>query len=57
MYKYSDIICYKILECSDASKIKYTNNIECNFWLDYCIYNPISGGCTSSPNDSMYDTH
>ncbi|CAD8146647.1 unnamed protein product [Paramecium pentaurelia] len=25
----------KTLECSDASKINYTNNIECNIWLDY----------------------
>ncbi|CAD8151890.1 unnamed protein product [Paramecium octaurelia] len=56
----------KLLECSDASIIDYTNNIECNTWLDYCIYNSTVGGCmdrpssvacTSSPNNSMYDTH
>ncbi|CAD8102918.1 unnamed protein product [Paramecium sonneborni] len=56
----------KTLECTDASKIDYTNNIECNSWIDYCIYDSISGGCrnrpisedcTSSPNNSMYDTH
>ncbi|CAD8205830.1 unnamed protein product [Paramecium pentaurelia] len=35
----------KILECSDASIINYTNNIECNSWIDYCIYNSILGGC------------
>ncbi|CAD8101281.1 unnamed protein product [Paramecium primaurelia] len=56
----------KILECSDASIINYTNNIECNSWIDYCIYDSILGGCMnrptsidciSSPNDIMYDTH
>ncbi|CAD8108314.1 unnamed protein product [Paramecium sonneborni] len=56
----------KIKECLDASIIIYTNNIECNSWLDYCIFNPILGGCmdrpspmscSSSPNNSMYDTH
>ncbi|CAD8214880.1 unnamed protein product [Paramecium octaurelia] len=56
----------KILECSDASLINYTNNIECNTLLDYCIFNPILGGCmnrpsqvdcATSPNNSMYDTH
>ncbi|CAD8196437.1 unnamed protein product [Paramecium octaurelia] len=56
----------KISECSDASKIDYTNNVECNTWLDYCIFNHTVGGCkvrpssvacTSSPNNSMYKTH
>ncbi|CAD8191000.1 unnamed protein product [Paramecium octaurelia] len=56
----------KLLECSDASPLNYTNNFECNSWLDYCIFNHILGGCmirpsyvdcTSSPNDIMYDTH
>ncbi|CAD8091667.1 unnamed protein product [Paramecium primaurelia] len=56
----------KIKECSDAPKIEYTNNIECNTWFDNCIFNHNSGGCmnrpssftcTSSPNNSMYDTH
>lgn len=46
MYKHRDLeFTYKTLECTDASKIEYTNIIECNFWVDNCIYNSVLGGC------------
>ncbi|CAD8103712.1 unnamed protein product [Paramecium sonneborni] len=56
----------KTLECSDAPKNEYRDNIQCNKWLKHCIYNSELGGCrnrpnplicTSSPNSSMYDNH
>ncbi|CAD8109512.1 unnamed protein product [Paramecium sonneborni] len=56
----------KTKECSDASQLMFTNNIECNTWGVDCIYNENSGGCmkrpnsvvcTQSSNNSMYDTH
>ncbi|CAK72853.1 unnamed protein product (macronuclear) [Paramecium tetraurelia] len=56
----------KTLECSDASVDNYKNNIQCNTWLDYCIFNRILGGCMNrpslvdcalSPNDEIYDSH
>ncbi|CAD8095623.1 unnamed protein product [Paramecium sonneborni] len=62
---WSGTIC-KLKECSDAINTEYTNNIECNQWMDDCIYNQIIGGCQTrpsnlecfqSPNTTMYDSH
>ncbi|CAD8186927.1 unnamed protein product [Paramecium octaurelia] len=53
-------------ECSDAPKVNYTNNVECNTWLKTCIFDHSLGGCkdrpnslacSSSPNDVMYNNH
>ncbi|CAD8103948.1 unnamed protein product [Paramecium sonneborni] len=51
---------------TDAPKINYNNNVECNTWINNCIYNHSQGGCqdrpnsiacTSSPNNNIYSTH
>ncbi|CAK83397.1 unnamed protein product, partial (macronuclear) [Paramecium tetraurelia] len=56
----------KLQQCSDAPKVNHTNNIECNTWLNICIFDHYYGGCkdrpnnlacSSSPNNIMYNNH
>ncbi|CAK77394.1 unnamed protein product (macronuclear) [Paramecium tetraurelia] len=53
-------------ECSDAPKLYYTNNVQCNNWSSNCIFDHSLGGCidrinqvacSSSPNVVMYNNH
>ncbi|CAD8151592.1 unnamed protein product [Paramecium pentaurelia] len=53
-------------QCLDAPKNNYTNNVQCNTWLNNCIFDHIFGGCkdrpnhiacSSFPNMSIYITH
>ncbi|CAK74564.1 unnamed protein product (macronuclear) [Paramecium tetraurelia] len=53
-------------QCLDAPKVNYTNNVECNTWLNICIFDHYYGGCkdrpsplacSSSPNNIMYNNH
>ncbi|CAD8072797.1 unnamed protein product [Paramecium sonneborni] len=41
---WSGTVC-KIKECSDASQYLYKNNIECQKWMNSCIYNPMQAKC------------
>ncbi|CAD8093432.1 unnamed protein product [Paramecium sonneborni] len=61
---WSGTIC-KIKECSDASINLYKNNIECQKWMNNCIYNPQQRKCEkrleykkcNSSNSSMFNNH
>ncbi|CAK70855.1 unnamed protein product (macronuclear) [Paramecium tetraurelia] len=63
---YRLIILLQAIRMSDALKLYYTNNVQCNNWSSNCIFDHSLGGCidrinqvacSSSLNVVMYNNH